>query len=201
MRGVLFVMLAISIAACAPQPVRLSGTELGGKEAPDFTLTDGLTGDTVTLSSLRGNVVALAQKMASARLGALSSLLDYNVFAVCSDGDLMEGVAYEAASLAGHLKLDNLVVVYDDNRITIDGGTEMSFTEDVGRRFEGLGWTVQAVDGHDSAQVHAAIEKAKTADRPALVLARTHIGFGSPSKQGKSSSHGSMPGAHCSCQV
>ena len=158
---------------------------------PEFGHTPGVETTTGPLGQGIGNAVglALAQKMASARLGALSSLLDYSVFAVCSDGDLMEGVAYEAASLAGHLKLDNLVVVYDDNRITIDGGTEMSFTEDVGRRFEGLGWTVQAVDGHDPAQVHAAIERAKKADRPALGLARTHIGFGSPSKQDKSPSH------------
>lgn len=164
---------------------------------PEYGHTPGVETTTGPLGQGIGNGVgmALASKLASARLGEHGHLLDYRVFVVASDGDLMEGVAYEAASYAGHLRLDNLVVLYDDNQITIDGKAELALSEDVGRRFEGLGWVVSRVDGHDPSAVHAALEIAKAADRPALVIARTHIGFGSPSKQDSSSSHGSPLGA------
>ena len=163
---------------------------------PEFGHTPGVETTTGPLGQGIGNAVglALAAKLGQARAGAAASLLDYRVFVICSDGDMMEGVAYEAASLAGHLELDNLVVVYDDNQITIDGKTDLAFSEDVGLRFEGLGWAVQRVDGHDPEAVHAAIEESKKADRPAIVVARTKIGFGSPGKEGKSSSHGSPLG-------
>lgn len=165
---------------------------------PEYGHTPGVETTTGPLGQGVGNAVglALAGKLAQARLGdAARDLLNYRVFALASDGDLMEGVAYEAASLAGHLQLDNLIVIYDDNRITIDGTTELAFTEDVALRFEGLGWHTQRVDGHDAEAVHAAIEQAKQVDRPALILARTHIGFGSPGKQDSSSSHGSPLGS------
>jgi transketolase len=117
-------------------------------------------------------------------------------YAICSDGDLMEGVASEAASLAGHLGLGKLVYLYDDNHITIDGDTSLSFSEDVGRRFEAYGWHVQHVDGNDLEAVNRAISMARAeTGKPSLICARTHIGFGSPNKQDKSSAHGSPLGA------
>ncbi|HMJ12216.1 MAG TPA: transketolase [Polyangiaceae bacterium] len=139
---------------------------------------------------------ALASKMAGARLNtADSSLIDYRVFVLASDGDLMEGVASEAASIAGHLKLDNLVVVYDDNHITIDGRTEIAFSEDVGKRFEAYGWFVQKVDGHDTAQVSRALTAAVDEPaRPSLIVARTHIAIGAPTKQDTPAAHGAPLG-------
>jgi transketolase len=124
------------------------------------------------------------------------AIVDHFTYAICSDGDVMEGVASEAASLAGHLGLGKLVYLYDDNHITIDGDTSLSFSEDVGKRFEAYGWQVQKVDGNDLDAVNRAISmaRAETA-RPSLICCRTHIGFGSPNKQDKSSSHGSPLGA------
>ncbi len=139
---------------------------------------------------------ALASKMAGARLNAPdSTVIDYRVFVLASDGDLMEGVASEAASIAGHLKLDNLVVVYDDNHITIDGKTEITFSEDVGKRFEAYGWFVQKVDGHDPAQVSRALDAAASeSHRPSLIVARTHIAIGAPTKQDTPAAHGAPLG-------
>jgi transketolase len=165
---------------------------------PEYGMTPGVETTTGPLGQGVGNAVgmALASKMLGARLSSGGRpLIDYRVFAIASDGDLMEGVAYEAASLAGHWGLDNLVVIYDDNRITIDGSTELAFTEDVAGRFDALGWMTQKVDGHDRAALGAAIERAVAEpNRPSLILARTHIGFGSPSKQDQSSSHGAPLG-------
>jgi len=165
---------------------------------PEFGHTPGVETTTGPLGQGISNAVglALASKLGGARVNSsAASLIDYNVFCIASDGDLMEGVAYEACSMAGHFKLDNLVVVYDSNNITIDGKAELSFTESVHTRFEGLGWAVQEVDGHDALAIRAALENAKKADRPALIVAKTHIGFGSPSKQDSSASHGSPLGA------
>jgi transketolase len=139
--------------------------------------------------------IALGSKMNQARLGALGDLVDYKVYCLCSDGDLMEGVAYEAGSIAGHLGLDNLIVIYDDNQITIDGDVGLSMTEDVAGRFAAMGWHTQRIDGHDGEALQSALAVAKDAGKPALICARTKIAFGSPSKQGKSSSHGSPLGA------
>jgi transketolase len=122
-------------------------------------------------------------------------LFDHTIYAIVSDGDLMEGVASEAASLAGHLRLGNLVYLYDDNSITIDGGTDLAFTEDVLARFRAYGWHTDRVeDGNDLDALRAAIGAAQAADRPSLISVRTIIGFGSPNKAGKSSSHGSPLG-------
>jgi transketolase len=117
---------------------------------------------------------------------------DHYTYAIVSDGDLMEGVASEAASLAGHLKLGKLIYLYDDNEISIDGSTDLAFTEDVGRRFEAYGWHVQRVaDGNDLDAVDAAIRAAQAEkSRPSLIMCRTHIGFGSPNKQDTSKAHG-----------
>jgi transketolase len=165
---------------------------------PEYRHTDGVETTTGPLGQGFGNAVgmALASKMAGARLNQPSStLIDYRVFALASDGDLMEGIASEAASLAGHLRLDNLVVVYDDNHITIDGKTDLAFTEDVGRRFEAYGWFVQRIDGHDGAQVAQALDAAvQHENAPSLIIARTHIAIGAPNKQDTPAAHGAPLG-------
>jgi transketolase len=139
--------------------------------------------------------LALAGQLTAARLGAHSSLAEYRVFCICSDGDLMEGVSYEAASFAGHLGLKNLVVIYDDNHITLDGDLAMSMSEDVSARFAAQGWFTQKIDGHDGVALQAALARAEASDKPSFIQARTRIGFGSPNKEGKSASHGSPLGA------
>lgn len=137
---------------------------------------------------------ALAERILNARFG--DDLVDHRTFVIASDGDLMEGISHEACSLAGHLKLGRLIVYYDDNKISIDGGTELSFTEDVKARFAAYGWHVQQIDGHDPAAIAAATDAAlAVTDRPSLIACRTIIGFGAPNKQGTSGCHGSPLGA------
>lgn len=123
-------------------------------------------------------------------------ILDYHIFAICSDGDLMEGVSAEAASLAGHLKLGNMVYIYDNNHITIEGDTDLAFNEDVGERFRSYGWHVQEVeDGNDVERINEAIERGKKeTGRPSLIIVRTHIGYGSPNKVDTAEAHGSALG-------
>ena len=124
-------------------------------------------------------------------------VIDYRIYVIASDGDLQEGVASEACSLAGHLGLDNLIVVYDDNHISIDGNTELSFTEDRAKRFEAYGWNVQTVggDGNDMAAFEKALKNAeKEKQRPTLIKLRTHIAFGSPNKQDTAGAHGAPLG-------
>jgi len=122
-------------------------------------------------------------------------VVDHFTYGIVGDGDLMEGVAAEAASFAGHQKLGKLIYLYDDNQITIDGGTDITFSEDVAMRFEAYGWHIVRADGHDDASVTAAIEAArKETDKPSLILARTVIGHGSPNKAGKSAAHGAPLG-------
>ena len=137
---------------------------------------------------------ALAERILQARFGG--DLVDHRTFVIASDGDLMEGISHEAASLAGHLKLGRLVVFYDDNKISIDGPTSLSFTEDVQARFRAYGWHVQAIDGHDPVAIAQATEAAlAVTDQPSLIACRTLIGFGAPNKQGTSGCHGSPLGA------
>jgi transketolase len=122
-------------------------------------------------------------------------IVDYNVYAIVSDGDIMEGISSEAASLAGHLKLGKLVYLYSDNKITIEGSTALAFTEDVGSRFEAYGWQVLHADGENLQEIEEAIRAArKERQRPSLVIVRTHIAYGSPSKQGTPEAHGSPLG-------
>jgi transketolase len=124
------------------------------------------------------------------------SIIDYHIYAYCSDGDMMEGISSEAASIAGHIKLNKLIYVYGDNHITIDGDTSKSFSEDVGKRFEAYHWFVQHIEGNDRVAFKHAIEEAQSqADKPSLIIARTHIGYGSPGKQDKASAHGAPLGA------
>jgi transketolase len=161
---------------------------------PEHGLTPGVEATTGPLGQGVGNGIgmALASMLMAARFNRPGfPLIDHHVYALVSDGDLMEGIASEAASLAGHLKLGNLIYLYDDNHITIEGGTDLAFSEDVGKRFEAYDWHVQHVDGHDPEAVDAAIEAAKAvADRPSLIVCRTHIAYGSPSKHDTSGAHG-----------
>jgi transketolase len=172
----------------------------GSKTAghPEFGHAPGIETTTGPLGQGVGNAVgmALAAKMLAARLNTKDeTLFDYRVFALASDGDMMEGVAMEAASFAGHLKLDNLVVIYDDNHITIDGATSITFTDDVAKRYESFGWAAEHVDGHNPEEVRAALDRAVAQkDRPSLIVARTTIAIGAPTKAGTSSAHGSPLG-------
>ena len=135
---------------------------------------------------------ALGERIMNGRYG--DELVDHYTYVMCGDGDLMEGISHEACSMAGHMKLDRLVVLYDDNGICIDGSTEMTFSDDTTKRFESYGWDVQTIDGHDYAAIDAAIEAAQNTDTPSLICCRTHIGYGAPTKQDKSSAHGAPLG-------
>lgn len=140
---------------------------------------------------------SIAQKYMAAKFNKPGfNIFDYNIYAIVSDGDLQEGVSAEAASLAGHLKLGNLIYLYDDNHISIEGNTEVSFTEDVKMRFEAYGWQVLVVtDGNNIDAIAAAVEEAKlVTDKPTLIKVRTHIGFGSPNKVDSYEAHGSPLG-------
>jgi transketolase len=162
---------------------------------PEHGLTPGVETTTGPLGQGFGNAVglALAERLLNARFG--DALVDHRTWVLASDGDMMEGVASEAASLAGHLGLGKLVVIYDDNGITIDGKTSISFSEDVQKRFEAYGWDVQRVNGHDAAEVRAAYQKASQKhSRPQLIIAKTQIGFGSPAV-GTSTAHGHLADA------
>ncbi len=122
-------------------------------------------------------------------------IVDHYIYAIVSDGDLMEGISHEAASLAGHLGLGRLIYLYDDNRISIDGPTDLAFTEDVAQRFIAYGWHVERVDGHDREAIAQAIEAARQeTERPSLIMARTHIAYGSPHKQDTAEAHGAPLG-------
>jgi len=167
---------------------------------PEHGHTTGVETTTGPLGQGCGNSVGMA--ISSKWLGARYNkpgyeLFDFNVYAQCSDGDLMEGLAGEAASMAGHLKLSNLCWIYDDNDITIEGSTELAFSEDVGKRFEGLGWNVVKVaDANDLKALGAAYSNFQNCnDAPTLIVVKSVIGFGSPNKAGTAAAHGAAIGA------
>ncbi len=135
---------------------------------------------------------ALGERIMNGRYG--DDLVDHYTYVMCGDGDLMEGISHEACSMAGHMNLDRLIVLYDDNGICIDGSTDMTFTDDTAKRFESYGWDVQSIDGHNHNAIDDAIEAAQASDKPSLICCRTHIGYGAPNKQDKSSAHGSPLG-------
>jgi transketolase len=142
--------------------------------------------------------MGLASKMMAARFNSDDPFkpVDNYIYAICSDGDLMEGISSEAASIAGHLGLGNLIYFYDDNNISIEGETRLAFSEDAKKRFEAAGWHVQRIDGHDRDAVRKAIKKAqKVTDRPSMIIARTIIGWGSPKYHGTARAHGEPLGA------
>jgi transketolase len=166
---------------------------------PELGHTAGVETTTGPLGQGFANAVGMA--IARDYLAALFNkddikIIDHVIFGICSDGDLMEGVSHEAASLAGHLKLSKLVFFYDDNNITIDGKTDISYSDDVARRFEAYGWQVLTIlDVNDSDQVDRVIKLCRSnSDKPTLIITKTHIGYGSPNKQDKSSSHGAPLG-------
>ncbi|MFL5274470.1 MAG: transketolase [Anaeromyxobacteraceae bacterium] len=165
---------------------------------PEFHFTAGVEVTSGPLGQGVANAAgfALGGAMLSARLGPGNPLEDGHVYAICGDGDLMEGVSAEAASFAGHHRLGRLVVLYDDNRVTIDGSTELTFSrEDVSKRFEAYGWHVQAVEnGRDHEAIDRALTAAKADPRPSLVRVHTVIGYGAPSRAGKSIVHGAALG-------
>ena len=140
--------------------------------------------------------MALAAKMHATRFNDQDfPLITANIYVLCSDGDLQEGVSAESAALAGHLGLGNLIAIYDSNQITIAGDARLSMSENVGQRFEAYGWHVQQCNGHDHDQIVQAVEAARTeGGKPSLIIAKTTIGKGSPNKQGTSDVHGSPLG-------
>src|SRR5450432_2398239 len=167
---------------------------------PEYRLTAGVETTTGPLGQGVGNSVGVA--IAGKWLGAHFNqpdfeIFNYNVYALCGDGDLMEGVGSEAASLAGHLQLSNLCWIYDENHVTLDGLANVSFTEDVGKRFEAYGWNVLHVTDANDLQMLADAYNGflKTNDRPTLIVVNSHIGYGSPHKQDTSAAHGEPLGA------
>ncbi|MCJ7621959.1 MAG: transketolase, partial [Anaerolineaceae bacterium] len=165
---------------------------------PEFGVTPGVETTTGPLGQGFSNGVGMA--IVEAHLSSIFNKPDFEIinhytYAIVTDGDLMEGVSSETASLAGHLKLGKLVYLYDDNRITIDGSTELSFTEDRGARFAAYGWQVLHVpDGNNVSAIDNAIKLAKEDPRPSLIICRTHIGYGLPTRQDTPKAHGSPPG-------
>jgi transketolase len=162
---------------------------------PEYGYTPGVETTTGPLGQGVGNAVGMA--VAEAQLASLFNrqghgIVDHHTYFICSDGDLMEGVSHEASSFAGHFRLGKLIGFYDDNRITIDGSTDLTYSDDAGKRFEAYGWHVQHVaDVNDLAALDDAIERAKAEhDRPSMIVVRTHIGFGSPNKIDSAKAHG-----------
>jgi len=162
---------------------------------PENFITPGVETTTGPLGQGVATAVgmAIAERHLAAEFG--KEVVDHATFVLASDGDLMEGISQEAIALAGHLKLAKLIVLFDDNGISIDGPLSLSDSVDQVKRFEAAGWAATRIDGHDPEAIAAAIEKAKTSDRPSMIACKTTIGFGAPTKAGKSSSHGSPLGA------
>jgi len=179
------------------QAFRQFGSKTPGH--PEYGLTPGVETSTGPLGQGFANGVgmAIAAKMTEARFNtAEHPIFGHYIYGIVSDGDLMEGISSEAASLAGHLGLGNLIYIYDDNEISIEGSTELAFTEDPARRFEAYGWHVLTIDGHDGEAAAAALEQARAeTERPTLIVAKTHIGYGSPGKQDDAEVHGAPLGA------
>lgn len=162
---------------------------------PEFGHAAGIETTTGPLGQGIANSVgfALAERVLNAKYG--DALVDHRTYVIAGDGCLMEGISQEAISLAGHLKLNRLIVLWDDNQISIDGPISMSSSEDQAMRFQAAGWNVLSCDGHDAAAIDAALTAAKTSDKPVLIACRTTIGYGAPKKAGTSGVHGSPLGA------
>lgn len=170
--------------------------QLGSKTAghPEYGHAGGIETTTGPLGQGIATAVgmALAERMMAARFG--NDTVDHHTYVIAGDGDLMEGVSHEAASLAGHLKLGKLIVLYDDNQISIDGATDIALSDDAIARFEAYGWATDAVDGHDPEAVAGALANARDSSQPTLIACRTTIGYGAPTKAGSASTHGSPLG-------
>jgi len=162
---------------------------------PENFVTAGI--ETTTGPLGQGLATAVGMAMAERHLATefTADIVDHRTYVLASDGDLMEGISQEAVALAGHLKLNKLIVLFDDNGISIDGPLSLADSVDQVKRFEAAGWNASRIDGHDPEAIAAAIEKARASDKPTLIACRTTIGYGAPSKAGKSSAHGSPLGA------
>ncbi|MGA8077516.1 MAG: 1-deoxy-D-xylulose-5-phosphate synthase N-terminal domain-containing protein, partial [Xanthobacteraceae bacterium] len=161
---------------------------------PEHGHTPGVETTTGPLGQGLGNAVGMA--IAERHLAAVfGEVVDHTTYVLASDGDLMEGISQEAIALAGHLKLNKLIVLYDDNHISIDGPTSLSDSVDQVERFRSAGWTASRIDGHDPEAIAAAIEAAQKSSSPSMIACRTTIGFGAPNKGGTAKTHGSPLGA------
>jgi transketolase len=162
---------------------------------PEYGHTSGVETTTGPLGQGLATAVgmAIAERHLATEFGA--GVVDHKTYVLASDGDLMEGISQEAIALAGHLKLNRLIVLFDDNGISIDGALSLSDSTDQVKRFEASGWAASRVDGHDAKAIAAALEKAQSSDRPVMIACKTTIGFGAPTKAGKASAHGSPLGA------
>jgi len=164
---------------------------------PEFGMTPGVETTTGPLGQGFGTGVGMAMAerfMAETFNKDDFDVVDHYVYGIVSDGDLMEGISHESASMAGHLKLDKLIYLYDSNKISIDGSTDLAFTDNTKKRFEAYGWDVQQIDGHNHTEIEEAIRNAQQTDTPSLIECKTTIGFGSPNKEGTADSHGAPLG-------
>ena len=161
---------------------------------PEYKKKSGIETTTGPLGQGLSNAIgmAIAEEVMKKRFG--SNLINHKTYVIASDGDFMEGISHEAMSLAGHLKLKNLVVFFDNNKVSIDGSTKLAVSDNYKKRFESYGWNFQEVNGHNEKQISKAIKKTLKSKKPSLISCKTIIGYGSPNKSGKASSHGAALG-------
>ena len=161
---------------------------------PEYKKDSGIETTTGPLGQGLSNAVGMtiAEEIMKKKFG--SNLINHKTYTIASDGDLMEGISHEVMSLAGHLKLKNLIVLFDNNKVSIDGSTKLTVSDNYKKRFEGYGWSFQEVNGHNEKQISKAIKKSLNSKKPNLISCKTIIGYGSPNKSGKASSHGAALG-------